>query len=623
MGFAEHEDGAWTWTCVQRELRRPVEAPSGSALHLATIFGLPFVRLRAALPEAMFAGSVGRALGRKAGLSVSGLTEAADDNIAAMQKLASAMSCFAPPATKIPEFDAESDAALPKTPGAPPSPAASGRMQRSIAKRSRSRSTVASPAASVSSLSAPEPPASWKSREVAEAEAEDRASELVGTALVFAFMSNAKTLPVQELKHRVAQASERLAGVRVPGIDHGFDALYAMFIVMLSAGNLSGRSDWLEKSRMWRLILLQRADGGFDLTESLAFALQAHEGAVPPRPKPESKLRQLIAAFLEEDDFDEVIDEAMSDDDSVDIKDDDPEEEKRRQQLGGHANDCPLSFSGRAVRHRLPKALAQVNDGRKARVAAAIAAAEEERLRQAKQRAAAEAALRAQAAAREDRVALAIAQSVEAQQAALLQTPLMAMLKQLARDSMAGSLPASYRSGLVSPPLSRSPPRSPSPQRALSPAGAPSAAAGVRLPSLLPVDRVWATILAMEVLKEFGSSWLLDDDAPTPWRTVVDGCAEYLRSQAKQDRRLRKLLKSGDLELAADKARKDWMRIQAANVLAVRDADVINRFTAITHMQRASARVVRSVMTDHGTFAAFLDTDGYIMRWQRLSACPF
>ena len=47
MGFAEHEDGAWTWICVQRELRRPVEAPSGSALHLATVFGLPVKRGKA------------------------------------------------------------------------------------------------------------------------------------------------------------------------------------------------------------------------------------------------------------------------------------------------------------------------------------------------------------------------------------------------------------------------------------------------------------------------------------------------------------------------------------------------------------------------------------------------
>jgi hypothetical protein len=53
-------------------------------------------------------------------------------------------------------------------------------------------------------------------------------------------------------------------------------------------------------------------------------------------------------------------------------------------------------------------------------------------------------------------------------------------------------------------------------------------------------------------------------------------------------------------------------------VAALRETDVINKFTALTHIQRSSARVVRSVMTDHGTFATFLDTEGYIMRWQRL-----
>ena len=45
--------------------------------------------------------------------------------------------------------------------------------------------------------------------------------------------------------------------------------------------------------------------------------------------------------------------------------------------------------------------------------------------------------------------------------------------------------------------------------------------------------------------------------------------------------------------------------------------DVINKFKALTHLQRASARVVRSVMTDHSTFAVFLDTAGYLARWQR------
>ena len=636
MGFFEHDDGAWTWTCVQRELRRPVEAPSGSAMHLASVFGLPFVRLRAALPEAMFAGNVGRALGRKAGLSVTGLVESAEDNILAMQQLSQSMSCFAPRAAKIPEFDAESDATSPKTPKTPPSPAASGSRKgrsksKDKAKHSRippSRTPTAtmatSPGVDSAVVAPPEVPywtAGYRqaSTRTPQAEAAGRSNQVVGTALVFAFMSNAKTLPVAELAKRIADASAHLAGVRLPGIDRGFDELYSLFLVMLSAGNLSGRADWLEKSRLWRLILLQRADGGWDLTESLAFALEAHEGAVPARPKPSSKLRQLITSFLEEDDFDDVIDEAMSDDES-DAGGKAAEEQERRKKMGDHINDCPLSFSARAMRQRLPKSLTAINKEREERAAAA-AAAEERRLRHAQQRTAAEVASRELSRAHDNSVAQAIASAVQQQHAALLHAPLMALLEESKRglDRFAGSLtgsPVRSPSAIMSPSQPPSPPEGAlSPRTAAAPSAGPSVVPRVRGPQV-DVDRMWATILAMEVLKEMGSSWLLDDEAPE--RTLVDAAAEYLRAQSKHDKRLRKLLKSGELEAAADKARTDWSRIQAVNVLALRDADVINRFTLLTHLQRASARVVRSMMTDHGTFATFLDTEGYIMRWQRL-----
>ena len=639
MGFVEHDDGTWTWTCVQKEMRNPVEAPSGSAFRLATVFGLPFVRLRAAVPEAMFAGSVGRALGRRAGLSVTGLAENAEFDIKAMKELAQALSCFAPRSAQIPEFDVESNATAHKRHKTPPLPGPSSGQRgrcKSSDKAKRSHDTVPSrtPPGQVTSPSAssasPVPPKAMRSQSSRQAsrrehppvpEAAPLEELLVGTALVFAFLSNTKALPVAELAKRTAAASALLAGVRVPGIDRGFDELLGLFKVMLSPGNLSSRGDWLEKSRMWRLILLQRADGGFDINESLAFALQAHEGAVPPRPKHASKLRQLIAAFLEDDAFDDVIDEAMSDDESdkaselaVD------EEEQLRQKLGGTpVHDCPLSFSSRAVRQRLPKALSSINKEREARNTAI--AAEKERFRLEQQRLVAEALLQEQARARDAHLARAVAQSVEQQQYALLHAPLREMFEGTNRslERFAGELIGSpvRTAREVTPPLHTPPPAG---RRAVAaPSSAPTAAASLRrLRPLLPADRVWATVLALEVLKEFDSSWLLDDDAPEPWRTVVDGAAEYLRAQAKQDKQLYKLVKSGALTAAADKARKDWNRIQAANVAAVRDNDVINKFTALTHLQRASARVVRSVMTDHSTFATFLDTEGYIMRWQRL-----
>ena len=279
MGFTEHEDGAWTWTCVQTEMRRPVEAPSGSASNLAAVFGLPFVRLRAALPEEMFAGSVARALGRRAGLSVTGLAENAEFDFTAMQQLALAMSCFGSRGSKIPEFDAKSDATSPSLLSSPPSPTPSGghrgrfNSKRSLGPRMPSYTAtreLASPAVS-SSSSMPHKTECWPSSHQAcraditheAASAAARQNQLAGTALVFAFMANTKVLPVAELARRTAVTSVHLADVRLPGIDRGFDELLGLFKVMLSPGNLSSRGDWLEKSRLWRLILLQRADGGF------------------------------------------------------------------------------------------------------------------------------------------------------------------------------------------------------------------------------------------------------------------------------------------------------------------------------------------------------------------------
>ncbi len=66
--------------------------------------------------------------------------------------------------------------------------------------------------------------------------------------------------------------------------------------------------------------------------------------------------------------------------------------------------------------------------------------------------------------------------------------------------------------------------------------------------------------------------------------------------------------------------------MQAHTIAQLREADVVNRFTALTHIQRGSARVVRSMMTDHSTFATFLGArplvvcaawaDGHVRRFR-------
>ena len=630
MGFEELPFDVWTWRCVQDPLERAVAPPSGSAMHLATVLGLPFVRLRAAVPECAFAGSVGQALGRQAGLSVHGLQDAREENFAALSELLQSFSCFAR-RKRIPAFD-EGGAADAKGLAS----ARSSVLSNGMSPMARALLRLGS------------------ERFVGDDESNEDAELVVGTAMVFAFMTVAKTLPVVEHARRLQAASAHFRGTTLPGIDHGFDALYRMFIVMLSPGNLSGRSDWLEKSRLWRLILLQRADGGFDLNQSLAFALQAHAGAKPP-PKPKaSKLRALLGALLGGDDLDDAMDDAL--DDALTSSDDEAEVDtvtSGAAALAHHAVDCPLTFSPAAIKHRLPPALAALNDEyyaeQKAEAVARLQreADEAERARARVAAAVAEveaAALDAQAQATQPTAWPAQSMvHVLAAAAAKLQhelddlskvartlTPgpqLQRMLKleratsrRLTHLSSRFNLPlvTPVRCADSTPRAAAAPPTSKAgeePQTTDSSAKSGRRRRGRPL-ERLPVERIWSTVLALNVLEELDSCWQVDEDDDS-MATIVDRGRAFLHAQTRANRRLRRLFKSGELFAAAERARKEWKAIQSHNVSVLRDTEVINRFTAFTHIQRGSARIVRSMMTDHSTFATFLDTDGYIMRWQR------
>jgi hypothetical protein len=143
----------------------------------------------------------------------------------------------------------------------------------------------------------------------------------------------------------------------------------------------------------------------------------------------------------------------------------------------------------------------------------------------------------------------------------------------------------------------------------------------VGLISVQLAERLWATILSLAVMEELDACWLVDDEAE-PARTVVDAGREWLEARCEEDERVKTLVDCGTLQKEAKRAIRDWKRIMENSVAKLRKNDVLNRFTALTHLQRASGRVIKSMMTDHGTFATFLDADGYIMRWQRFSACP-
>jgi len=316
-GFTERQGGVWTWTFRQNALTRLVERPTGSAVEIAGVLGFPFIRLRAALPEELFAGSVAHSLGRKDGMSAAGLVAAREENLEVMQMLKKGMSCFSCPtaAEKIPDFDNE-EASQEKKPdwdkaATPHSPM---RGESLIMARNNVNKSLLPPV-HAHMLDYDDNIVSSESLEWMTHEPDP--SDMVGSALIYAFMANQKTMPVVALSEKVNSATKHFGELRVPGIDHSFTDLISKFQVMLGedAGTLTSRGKWMQTARLWRFLLLQRADGCWDLTDSLAFALEAHEGKRPPK-KEKGQLKgfqALISVFAGDGDLDDNLDDAADD----------------------------------------------------------------------------------------------------------------------------------------------------------------------------------------------------------------------------------------------------------------------------------------------------------------------
>jgi hypothetical protein len=69
--------GALLWRFGLDELRDELAAPSGPGVQLSAVMGLPWARLRAAMPDEWFGTRFGDALGRRHGFSAAGFAEAA------------------------------------------------------------------------------------------------------------------------------------------------------------------------------------------------------------------------------------------------------------------------------------------------------------------------------------------------------------------------------------------------------------------------------------------------------------------------------------------------------------------------------------------------------------------
>jgi hypothetical protein len=75
MGFMEQPDGAWSWHFAQLPLMSDLGEIPGNMTVLARVIGVPFARLRCALPEELFGGVTAQLVGRRSGLSTTTRSE--------------------------------------------------------------------------------------------------------------------------------------------------------------------------------------------------------------------------------------------------------------------------------------------------------------------------------------------------------------------------------------------------------------------------------------------------------------------------------------------------------------------------------------------------------------------
>jgi hypothetical protein len=206
MGYRVAEDGAWLWSFSVDPMHDIIDAPTGPAVEICQLLGIPFARLRFALPDEMLSWDLAVALGRSYGMSRSGWeTSAADLK------------------EKLPSFF--------------------GSLRRS---RNSARMSQVDPAVA------------------AEAE---RARQVmitmeafVGTAVVLAFLQVAALMPVAQLAERSSAAARHFDGMRT-AFGRDFNTTRVDFITLLSPGILNMNKKWLPHARLWRLILCQNKAG--------------------------------------------------------------------------------------------------------------------------------------------------------------------------------------------------------------------------------------------------------------------------------------------------------------------------------------------------------------------------
>ena len=369
LGFVEQKCGAWTWYFSQLPLESDLGAVPGNLMEIARIIGVPFARVRCAIPEELCAGVTAQMVGRKDGLSASSIESHADERMRLLHRM------FSPPAHHDEDSYHKDDGGH-----------GLDRMELcdynhvsgDVVVQRSPRIIPATELAADDHIQHSAPAEEHPLFKTVDDQGVPAVQRIAATALLYAVISMRNLLPEFEIAQRQVATAEYFtaAGMDEPDAPRFFELLRLMKCMMAS-DNIRKSGQWLDRARLWRLILLVQPDGRFEPTQGLALALQA----VRAKPavavtKTRSRLAKLwtlagiiagmAAAFfvgmrerserpnqvVEVDDRHEMDDTALDD-----FNPEDEEEEVAVNAEKAAPRDCPLTYSLVAILHSTPRFL--------------------------------------------------------------------------------------------------------------------------------------------------------------------------------------------------------------------------------------------------------------------------
>ena len=244
-----------------------LDALSGSGVVLAARLGLPFARLRASIPDELMATTLANAMGRKRGLSIAAL----DEDVVMQAQMMRRLSVLGGTSKKIlARSSSTSRSSLPRLSSSPQSVLARVSSSPQLA---RSSSSQRFPRDSDAGSDSGYYDAVREAERVAQLVAEREQLEcLVGTALLLSFFQVTQLVPVVRLAQLVSAAKAHFEDVKTPA-GWSFEKTQLDFVTLLSPGILNGRTRWLVRARMWKLMMVRACVVGLVLCTSRLLTL--------------------------------------------------------------------------------------------------------------------------------------------------------------------------------------------------------------------------------------------------------------------------------------------------------------------------------------------------------------